>query len=117
MLLMSIGIFVVIPSTSQVNFTVELSLGEFLSASKVQGAMAGREFRELACLSPETLQVLDSLGFARATPVQEATIPLFIGNKDVAVDACTGSGKTLAFIIPLVEKLRRLEAPLRKHQV
>lgn len=37
--------------------------------------------------------------------------------QDVAVDACTGSGKTLAFVIPVVEKLRRLEEKLRKHQV
>lgn len=47
---------------------------------------------------------------------QEATIPLFCGNKDVAVDACTGSGKTLAFLLPVVERLRRLEQPLKKNQ-
>lgn len=49
--------------------------------------------------------------------MQEATIPLFCGNKDVAVDACTGSGKTLAFLLPVVERLRRLGQPLRKNQV
>jgi len=49
--------------------------------------------------------------------VQEATIPLFASNKDVAVDAQTGSGKTLAFVVPVVEKLRRLDEPLKKHQV
>ena len=79
--------------------------------------MAGRAFKDLGCLSPETLSVLDSLGFTRSTPVQEATIPLFCGHKDVAVDACTGSGKTLAFVLPVVERLRRLESPLHKHQV
>ena len=52
-----------------------------------------------------------------ALPVQEATIPLFCGNKDVAVDACTGSGKTLAFVLPVVERLRRLEQPLKRNQV
>ena len=62
-------------------------------------------------------QVLDSLGFADATPVQEACIPQFLGHKDVAVDACTGSGKTLAFVIPAVEKLRRLGEQLKKNQV
>jgi len=45
------------------------------------------------------------------------TIPLFLKNKDVAVDASTGSGKTLAFVVPIVEMLRRLERPLKKHQV
>jgi ATP-dependent RNA helicase DDX55/SPB4 len=73
-------------------------------------------FSDMPVISAQTLAVLDSLGFERATPVQEATIPLFAGNKDVAVDACTGSGKTLAFIVPLIEKLRRLEDPLKKYQ-
>jgi hypothetical protein len=36
--------------------------------------------------------------------------------QDVAVDASTGSGKTLAFLVPVVERLRRLEEPLRRHQ-
>ncbi len=76
-----------------------------------------KTFKDLGCISSETLQVIDSLGFERATPVQEATIPLFCGNKDVAVDACTGSGKTLAFIIPVVERLRKLEEKLKHHQV
>lgn len=76
-----------------------------------------RRFKDIPQISPDTLAVLESLGFERATPVQEAAIPLFCGNKDVSVDACTGSGKTLAFLIPLIEKLRRLEGPLKKHQV
>lgn len=76
-----------------------------------------RSFKDIREISPQTLAVLGSLGFKQATPVQEATIPLFCGHKDVAVDACTGSGKTLAFVIPITEKLRRLEEPLKRHQV
>ncbi|KAK9918182.1 hypothetical protein WJX75_002016 [Coccomyxa subellipsoidea] len=76
-----------------------------------------RRFKDIPQISPDTLAVLESLGFERATPVQEAAIPLFCGNKDVSVDACTGSGKTLAFLIPLIEKLRRSEDPLKKHQI
>ena len=80
--------------------------------------MAGLKlFSEMQEVSAGTLAVLSSLGFMQATPVQEAVIPLFAGNKDVAVDACTGSGKTLAFIVPLIEKLLRLEAPLKRNQV
>lgn len=52
------------------------------------------------------LDFLDSKNFNRMTPVQEATIPLFLTNKDVAVQAVTGSGKTLAFLIPVVERIR-----------
>jgi ATP-dependent RNA helicase DDX55/SPB4 len=76
-----------------------------------------KKFAELGCLSNETIAVLTLQGFHTTTPVQEATIPLFCGHKDVAVDACTGSGKTLAFILPLIERLRRLEDTLGKHQV
>ena len=80
--------------------------------------MAGPKlFSEMPCISHETQEVLAAQGFVRTTPVQEATIPLFCGNKDVAVDACTGSGKTLAFVVPVVEKLRRLEEALKLHQV
>lgn len=78
--------------------------------------MGTKPFREFGELSPETLDVLDSLGYTHATPVQEACLPLFTGNKDVAVDACTGSGKTLAFVLPIIEKMRRLEEPLRPTQ-
>ena len=79
--------------------------------------VVGRPVRAFKCISKKTLEVLEAQGFVNATPVQEATIPLLCGNKDVAVDACTGSGKTLAFVVPVVEKLRRLEEPLKKHQV
>jgi superfamily II DNA/RNA helicase len=58
-------------------------------------------------LSPETLQVLASLKFQNMTPVQQATLPLFLGHKDVAVEACTGSGKTLAFVVPIMELILR----------
>ncbi len=82
------------------------------------GGAAHATFGILGCISPETLQVIqEQLRFERTTPVQQAVIPLFCGNKDVAVDACTGSGKTLAFVVPIIEKLRRLEEPLKKHQV
>lgn len=78
--------------------------------------MRGQKFSALG-LTQETVAVLTTQGFKRATPVQEATIPLFAGNKDVAVDACTGSGKTLAFIVPIIEKMRKLDHRLKKHEV
>ena len=62
----------------------------------------GRTWGELG-LSPCTLATLTRLGFTSMTAVQAATIPLFLGRKDVAVEAVTGSGKTLAFLIPLLE--------------
>ncbi|KAK9831778.1 hypothetical protein WJX74_008946 [Apatococcus lobatus] len=78
---------------------------------------SGPPFEDISGISETSLEVLKAMGFERATPVQAATIPLLAGNKDVAVDACTGSGKTLAFVIPVVEKLKKLEQRLKAHQV
>uniref|UniRef100_A0A8C3X2I6 ATP-dependent RNA helicase n=1 Tax=Catagonus wagneri TaxID=51154 RepID=A0A8C3X2I6_9CETA len=68
-------------------------------------------------LHPRVLDVLRELGFPYMTPVQSATIPLFMKNKDVAAEAVTGSGKTLAFVIPILEILLRREEKLKKSQV
>ncbi|KAK6183761.1 hypothetical protein SNE40_006366 [Patella caerulea] len=62
-------------------------------------------------------KAIQELGFHKMTPVQAATIPRFIQNKDVAVEAITGSGKTLAFVIPLLQMLLRRESPLKKHEI
>ncbi|PIG79694.1 ATP-dependent rRNA helicase spb4 [Aspergillus arachidicola] len=68
-------------------------------------------------LSEWVLEAVSSMGFTRMTPVQASAIPLFMAHKDVVVEAVTGSGKTLSFLIPIVEKLLRLEEPIKKHHV
>ncbi|KAJ5240063.1 hypothetical protein N7468_004682 [Penicillium chermesinum] len=68
-------------------------------------------------LSPWIIDAMASQGFTRMTPVQASAIPLFMAHKDVVVEAVTGSGKTLSFLIPVVEKLLRLEEPLKKHHI
>ncbi|KAF7240736.1 ATP-dependent RNA helicase DDX55, partial [Varanus komodoensis] len=68
-------------------------------------------------LSPGVVLALQELRFTHMTPVQSATIPLFMTNKDVAAEAVTGSGKTLAFVIPIIEILLRREQKLKKMQV
>lgn len=68
-------------------------------------------------LSEWILTATAAMGFDRMTPVQASTIPLFLGHKDVVVEAVTGSGKTLSFLIPLVERLLRLDEPIKRHHV
>ncbi|EFQ86226.1 hypothetical protein CFE70_000109 [Pyrenophora teres f. teres 0-1] len=68
-------------------------------------------------LSEWILEAVDSMGFVKTTPVQHAAIPMFMKNSDVVVEAVTGSGKTLAYLIPIVERLLRLDAPIKKHHV
>ncbi|KAK7415076.1 ATP-dependent rRNA helicase spb4 [Neonectria magnoliae] len=63
------------------------------------------------------LDAVTTMGFSQMTPVQAATIPHFMANKDVVVEAVTGSGKTLTFLIPLVQRLLRLSEPTKKNHV
>ena len=81
--------------------------------------MASRKWEDVRpALSESVLSVIRShFRFALMTPVQTATIPLFLSHKDVVVQASTGSGKTLSFLIPIMELLLRRKEPLRKHQV
>jgi ATP-dependent RNA helicase DDX55/SPB4 len=79
------------------------------SSSSSSSSSIPRTFADvLPPLLTQTLSVVASLGFTSMTPVQAAVLPLFIGNKDVAVEACTGSGKTIAYVIPILEKLQRV---------
>ena len=77
---------------------------------------AGRSW-ESPGLSQWLLDAISTMGYTQMTPVQAATIPLFLGHKDVVVEAVTGSGKTLAFLIPLIERLLRLNEPIKRHHV
>ncbi|KAJ2773584.1 ATP-dependent rRNA helicase spb4 [Coemansia nantahalensis] len=68
-------------------------------------------------LSQPILDAVASLGFENMTPVQEGTIPAFMQNSDVVVEAATGSGKTLAFVVPVLELLQRSGARLAHSEV
>ena len=48
---------------------------------------------------------LDSLGYAEATPVQEAVLPPALAGNDLQVSAETGSGKTLSYLLPMAQAL------------
>lgn len=67
-------------------------------------------------LDPWLLESLALNGFRQMTPVQMSTIPLFLQNKDVVVEAVTGSGKTLAFAIPILQRIlqRRQQAQKKR---
>ncbi|KAK9886414.1 hypothetical protein WA026_016693 [Henosepilachna vigintioctopunctata] len=70
-------------------------------------------------LNVEVKNAVSSFKFPFTTPVQAATIPQLLKQKDVAAEAVTGSGKTLAFLIPLLEILKRREGEekWKKHKV
>ena len=77
-----------------------------------------KTFAELRpALRESTLAAVSALEFTQATPVQAATIPLFLSHKDVAAEAVTGSGKTIAFVIPVVEILQKMGRALAATEV
>ena len=48
---------------------------------------------------------LDSMGYAKPTPIQEQAIPVILEGKDVIACAQTGTGKTAAYILPVIHKI------------
>jgi ATP-dependent RNA helicase DDX55/SPB4 len=66
---------------------------------------------------PISLDVIQSMGHTQMTPVQASTIPLFMQNKDVVVEAVTGSGKTLAFVIPTLERIIRRGRDFKRNEI
>ncbi|OGT99646.1 MAG: RNA helicase [Geobacteraceae bacterium GWB2_52_12] len=55
---------------------------------------------------PEALQKgIAEAGFVECTPIQERTLPISLGGKDVAGQAQTGTGKTAAFLVTLFTRL------------
>lgn len=61
-------------------------------------------FEELG-LNDEVLDAIDAMGFTKATPIQEKTIPETLKGRDVIACAQTGTGKTAAFILPVLHKM------------
>ena len=62
-------------------------------------------FEELGLAKP-LLKAIEKMGFQTPTPIQEAVIPLLLGErKDIMALAQTGSGKTAAFGLPIIQNI------------
>ncbi len=58
---------------------------------------------------PESLlKALSEVGYESPSPIQAATIPPLLANRDVLGQAQTGTGKTAAFALPILAKLQPL---------
>lgn len=62
---------------------------------------------EEAELPREVLRAIDDAGYKKPSPIQMASIPLGLQQKDVIGVAETGSGKTAAFVIPMLDYIRK----------
>ncbi|MCR4337234.1 MAG: DEAD/DEAH box helicase, partial [Candidatus Omnitrophica bacterium] len=56
-------------------------------------------------ITPQLIDIILSLKFKNATPIQHQTIPIALEGKDIIGIAQTGTGKTMAFAIPMVQRL------------
>jgi ATP-dependent RNA helicase RhlE len=56
-------------------------------------------------LHPRLQRGVHTLGFERATPIQQEAIPPALEGRDLLASAMTGSGKTAAFALPILHRL------------
>ncbi|KAI1383194.1 uncharacterized protein F4822DRAFT_68211 [Hypoxylon trugodes] len=66
-------------------------------------------------LSRKTLDIIDTLGFDKPTPIQMQAFPAIMSGRDVIGVAKTGSGKTLAFLLPMFRHIKD-QRPLRENE-
>jgi ATP-dependent RNA helicase RhlE len=71
-------------------------------------------FKEFG-LEETLLEGIDSMGYEKATPVQEAVIPHILAGRDILASAQTGTGKTAAFLLPIIHRL--LTEPHDTHSI
>ena len=65
-------------------------------------------FSELP-LSPLVQKRLAAVKFVTPTPVQALAIPPALEGRDVLATAQTGTGKTLSFMLPIIERLQKVQ--------
>ncbi len=59
-------------------------------------------------INQDICELLKKQGIINPTAVQEKLIPTIRSGKDVIVQSKTGTGKTLAFLLPLMEKIKKI---------
>jgi superfamily II DNA/RNA helicase len=81
-----------------------------IGASQDVTATKGNSFEDYY-LQRELLMGIFEKGWEAPSPIQEESIPIALGGRDILARAKNGTGKTGAFIIPTLEKInRKLEA-------
>ncbi|WP_441327440.1 DEAD/DEAH box helicase [Kocuria sp.] len=71
------------------------------------GEPVGPTFADLG-IDGRVLAALETIGYEKPSPIQEATIPLLLQGRDVVGLAQTGTGKTAAFAVPALSRLAEL---------
>lgn len=61
-------------------------------------------FKDLGIIEP-ILKALELEGYTKPTPIQQQSIPILLGGKDLLGVAQTGTGKTAAFAVPIIQQI------------
>lgn len=56
-------------------------------------------------LDPQLFEGVQSMGYTKATPIQEQAIPLILAKKDLIACAQTGTGKTASYLLPVLQHI------------
>ncbi|TKG95502.1 DEAD/DEAH box helicase [Puteibacter caeruleilacunae] len=59
---------------------------------------------------PEIWDGIEAMGFQKATPIQEHSIPTILEGHDLVACAQTGTGKTAAYLLPVLDRILDLPA-------
>jgi ATP-dependent RNA helicase RhlE len=68
-------------------------------------------FAELG-VTGDLLAGVAAMGYQEPTPIQEQAIPRVLAGRDVVGCAQTGTGKTAAFVVPILQRMNLLGAPV-----
>jgi len=66
-------------------------------------------------LTRQTLDVIETLGYEKPTPIQMQALPVIMSGRDVVGVAKTGSGKTIAFLLPMFRHIKD-QSPLKDNE-
>lgn len=62
-------------------------------------------------LHPDLMEGLNSMGFEKATTIQDQAIPMIMQGRDLIACAQTGTGKTASFLLPIIHDILNHPAP------
>lgn len=69
-----------------------------------------------ALLDAPLRRAVAKAGYTEPTPVQEKCLPVLLAGSDCVATAQTGTGKTAAFVLPLLQRLSRENAPAKSRR-
>ncbi|KAI5958011.1 PRP28 [Candida theae] len=67
-------------------------------------------------LEKPIVQSIQELGYTTPTPIQRASIPISLQQRDVVGVAETGSGKTLAYLLPIFQYLSQIDENFMQYE-